>query len=798
MRRRSVPLPLAQLRVVDFTTQIAGPYCTKLFADAGADVVKVEPPGGDPLRSYAATRRLPPGEDGALFRYLNAGKRSIIGTPADTAARDLVATADLVVEDFARPPGALAAALDTHPRLVVASITPFGRSGPLSGRPATDLTLQAESGAMTFKGDPARAPVIAGGRVAEFLGGLFAAPGALAAVMRAHGTGRGGRVDVSIHDAMAIAGSNYMSVMHDLVGRPPLAGPTRSVDTPGIERAADGLVAFNTNAGHMFQMFLLLVERPDLMDDPVHASYAQRLAMGDAWQQIIDGWVSRHTVDEVIERAVALRVPVARVHDGASIVSDEHLAARGVFIEGPDGLVQPRPPYLIDSTEMGTGLPAPRLDQHRHEVQPWPERPPSIPTGDGSGPGSVANLPVAGLKVLDLTSWWVGGLATHTLALLGADVVHVEGVAHPDGMRLTGSSFARTDDWWEWGHMFTAAATNKRAIALDVASPGGLDLLRRLIGWADVLVENFSPRVAESWGLTPDAVFEMNPTIVYQRMPAYGLTGPWRDRPAFAQTIEPMSGMAAITGHPDALPLSKGGIPDPVAGTHGAWALLVGLAEQRRTGRGVFVEAVMVEAALNVTAQPMLEHGAYGRLMTRMGNRAPHAAPQGVYRCDGADQWLAMSVTDDDQWQALATIVAGPELADDERFATASGRHAHHDELDELIGAWTARLDAEETADVLCAAGVPAAACREHREISAHPHYAARTLFETRHHPVLGEVATPGLPYRLDGVDHWITAPAPTFGQHTRELLAEVAGLDDTALDALEAAGVIATRPRGL
>lgn len=783
--------PLRDIQVVDLTTGIAGPYCTKLFVDAGADVVKVEPLEGDPLRRYAATSAVPPGEDGALFGYLNAGKRSIVAAPGDARVDGLLAGADLLVEDLPIGTIDVEAVRERHPHLVVVSITPFGRTGPHAGRPATDLTLQAESGAIMFKGDPTRPPVQAGGRIAEFFGGLFAAPGALAAVLHSLDNGRGTHIDVSIHDVLAIAGSNYLHLMHELRGRPDVAGPARMLDTPGIETASDGMVAFNTNAGHMFQMFLLLVGRPDLMDDPACASLTTRLAMGDAWQQIIDDYVGKHTVAEILAEAEGLRVPVAPVHDGASVLRDEHLVARGVFVERDDGMVQPRRPYLIDGEDTATPGRAPRIGEHDTTVTARESHAPR--SGTPTHPA-----PLSGLKVVDLTSWWVGALATQTLAMLGADVIHIEGVAHPDGMRLTGAPFAKTEDWWEWGHMFAAANTTKRGIAIDVGTTEGRAVLDRLIEWADVLVENFSPRVAEGWGLTRDAVLARNPRIVYQRMPAYGLTGPWRDRPAFAQTIEPMSTMASITGYPDALPLSKGGLPDPTGGMHGAWSILVSLAEARRRGAGVFCEAVMIEAALNVCAQPVLEFSAYGVGMTRTGNRSSHAAPQGVYACAGVDAWLAISVTDDEQWHALATVIGGSALAGDPRYVTHEKRRAHHDDLDEVLARWCADRDPSTAADALASAGVPAAECRSHLLIDSHPQYEARRLFAPVTHPVLGTYHTPGLPYRWDGVDRWVGDPAPTFGQHNREVLREVVGLDGDAIDALERTGVIASRPRGL
>lgn len=768
--------PLDDLQVVDLTTGIAGPYCTKSFADAGADVVKVEPPGGDPLRRYAAGATVPDGEDGALFRYLNRGKRSIVGP-----WEHLLAGADLLVED-----GDLAdvdALRARHPHLVILSITPYGRTGPLAGAPASDLTIQSDSGAILFRTPAGRPPLQAGGRIAEVMAGAFAAPPALAAVLRARAGGGGEHVDVSHHDVMAVAGSNYTDALHDFQGRPPVEARLQVLDTPGIERAKDGLVGFNTNTGQMFQMFLLLVGRPDLMDDPTYASLANRIAMGDEWQQVIDAWVGEHTVDEVIDEAVALRVPVAPVHDGASIASDEQLLARGALARAADGLLQPLPAWKLHGRRPDVRLGAPALGQHTAEVVERAARP---------APDARAELPLAGLRVIDLTSWWVGALATQQLAMLGADVVHVEGVAHPDGMRLTGHYTARSDEWWEWGHMFTAANAGKRGITLDLATDEGLDLLHRLIADADVLVENFSPRVVERWGLDHDGVLALNPTIVYLRMPAFGLDGPWRDRPAFAQIIEPMSTMASVTGFPDGLPVSKGGLPDPVTGVHGTWVALLGIAERRRTGAGVAVESVMLEATVQAAAQPLLEHDAYGVVLGRTGNRSAHAAPQGVYLCaDGS--WLAVSVTDDEAWRACARL-----LGVGGGFASAAERHARHDELDELLGAWASSRDVDEVAASMRAAGVAAAPCRDPRGVSVHPHYVARGTYEALDHAVVGRHVVPSAAFRFASVDRWLHRPAPLLGEHTGEVLAERLGLDTEAIDDLVRRGITATKPAGL
>jgi crotonobetainyl-CoA:carnitine CoA-transferase CaiB-like acyl-CoA transferase len=781
---------LSDIRVVDFSTDIAGPYCTKLLADGGADVIKVEGPTGDPLRRCTATGADPGEADAALFCYLNTSKRSIVGAPTDAAVVELVAGADLVVEDFGPGRFDVAGLRARFPHLVVLSLSPFGAGGPASAWAATEFTVQAESGSILYRGRPTSPPVHAGGRIGEFVGGAYAAPPAIAAVRRARRTGVGEHIDLSLAESMAIAASTFADLANHLQGRPELTTPARNLETPSIEPARDGYVGFNTNTGQMFQNFLLLIERPDLLDDKELATFGGRVARGQEWRDIVHAFMGRHDVADIVERAAALRIPVAPVLNGDTVRTNEHLTARGVFVDNPAGFVQPRPPYLIDGEHVRPFTRAPRLGEHTGRIEPRPAPEPTDPSADPDA------LPLAGVKVLDLTSWWAGPSSTHFLALMGAEVIHVESVNHPDGMRLTGYMFGHAD-WWEWGHMFAAANTNKLGITLDLGSEAGFALCTRLVEWADVVVENFAPRVVEKWGLGRDEVLAMNPRVIYTRMPAFGLSGPWRERVGFAQTMEQMT-MAWITGYPDDEPLIPRGPCDPLAGLHGAVAMLVALAERDRTGRGAFVESTMIEAALNCCAQPIIEFSAYGRVMERMGNRAPHAAPQGVYACPGFDEWLAISVVTDEQWHGLVTALGNPEWALDASLASAAGRHRAHDRLDERLAEWAATRDACAAAELLRHHGVPAARCADPRVLSRHPQLVARRFFEEVEHPVLGRHPVPGLPYRFASVDRWVRRATPTLGQDNHDVLGRILGVSEREIAQLEADGVIGTRPKGV
>lgn len=785
---RTLGRPLGSLRVLELSSGIAGGYAGKLFADAGADVVKVEPPAGDPLRALVCSEPgAPPadGHDGALFRYLAAGKRSVVGALGDPDVQHLVAGSDVVIERELTD-GALGTLLG-DPGLVVISLTPYGRAGPWAGRPGNEFTAQAECGSTGSRGTADRPPVAAGGWIGEWAAGAFGAATAMVALRdgpRSAGDGAV-HVDVSMAEVLSICTNLYADLMMAMLGRPTIPGPARSVEFPSIERTADGWVAFNTNSAQMLQDFLVMVGRDDLAGDPQLRSNPDKV---EDLRKSTGAWCAERSTEEIIELASLLRIPVAPVGNGANLPGFEQLAARGVFVPAPDGtFLQPRPPYRITGCQIGTTAPSPSIGADTGAVEAH------VRTSRTGRPGGA---PLEGLRVLDLTCWWAGPAATQLLGAFGADVVHVEAVQRMDGMRAAATlPFAGTEQWWERSSFFLSINVNKRDITLDLDDPRGAALIGQLVRWADVVVDNYTPRVLERFGLDWEGVHAANPAAVMLRMPAFGLDGPWRDRPGFAQTIEAMSGLAWMTGHPDGPMLLPRGPADPIGAAHGAFALLLALQHAEATGSGVLIEAPLLESALNVAAIPVIEHSAYGQGPTRMGNRSAAAAPQGVYACRGEEQWIALSVVTDDQWQALAGALGATDLADDPALAHHAGRQRGHDHIDARITAWASQLDPDAAVSALVQAGVPAGHLVDHRRISEHPHMAARGFFETVEHPVVGAQKVFSLPLRYRGIDRFVRTPAPTLGQHNHEVLGDLLGLDDAELAKLEADHVIGTAP---
>ena len=470
----------------------------------------------------------------------------------------------------------------------------------------------------------------------------------------------------------------------------------------------------------------------------------------------------------------------------------DHPRERGVFLTDPDGGFRyPRRPYLIDGEPGPVPKSAPEVGANDGEPAPVRRARPEAPAGPPP-------LPLDGIRVLDLTAWWAGPCGAGVLATLGADVTHVESTRRIDGMRTAGGMFFGTQErWWEFSSFFLAANINKTDVTLDLDRPEGRALALELAAQADIIIENFTPRVIEAFDLDWDVIREVNPRAVMVRMPAFGLDGPWRDRPGFAQTMEQITGLAWMTGHPEDQPRIQRGPCDPNGGLHAAFGALIGLQHRDRTGVGCLVEAPMFEAAINVAAEPVIEWSGNGLLVQREGNRSPYAAPQNLYACAGVENWLAVSCATDDQWRALARVIGRDDLADDPSLATLADRRRQHDRLDEVIGAWASERELTDAVDELIAAGVPAAITRDNRRTAGHPQNDARGFCELVEHPIVGTHPTPTLPFRYASVDRWVRMPAPILGQDNAAILGERLGHSDAELAALEEAGVIGDWPQG-
>jgi len=780
------------IRILDLTQGIAGPYASKLLLDQGADVLEVEDASRiDPIRTRTATgATIPAGEDPAFYRFLHAGKRNT--TVEEEGLRAIAEQADVVLEDdeayglAARSGLSLEAWHERHPALVIVSISPWGRTGPFADRPATEWTLQAATGFMARRGRPELGHIGAGGRLGEFAAGSFAALAALAALREASRDGRGRHVDLSIFESMLVCSTQYWDLDYQL-SRGELG---QYLDIPAVEPAKDGWVGFSPQTSEQWQNFCLLIDRPEIALDDRFLTANTRQAHLEFLHDAIHSWTRARTIEEILIAAEALRVPASPVGNGELLPQVDHFRTRGVFVSNPHGFIQPRPPFRIG-------------DFDRRAIRPTPARGTDAPTwrpretrGLSVAPTPAKDGAFAGLRVVDLTAFWAGPFASFTMAQFGADAIKVESIMRPDGMRFVN---AKPDvPIWEGGAIFHGANPDKRGITLALDREEGRDILRQLVERADILIENFSARVLGNLDLAPETLLAWNPRLVIVRMPAWGLDGPWADRPGFAMNVEQASGIAWRAGYSNQ-PLTAN-YCDPVGAVHALVATFAALEEVARTGRGTVVEAPLTEPALNLAAEQIVEYSAYGVRLDSEGNRCRNVAPQGIYACaDGGH--VAIAVRSGTEWAALARSLgarSGSEelaaLADDAELADLEARRARHDALDAAIGRATAALDAASVAETLTAAGVPAERLINGYHLMPHAQLEHRRFTHPLDHPLTGRARYPGLPF-VGLADQGPSAPPPTLGQHNREVLIGELGIDEARFAELESQGVLGTKP---
>lgn len=420
--------------------------------------------------------------------------------------------------------------------------------------------------------------------------------------------------------------------------------------------------------------------------------------------------------------------------------------------------------------------------------------------------GEPGPLPLEGIRILELGMVFVLPLAVTPLAAMGADVVKVEAQARPDSVRsgLMPDNQPRPNAY-NFGVQFQALNRNKRGITLDLSKPEGREVLLRLVAVSDVVAENFTPRVLTNLGIGYEELAQVNPGIILLSSSGYGHTGPWKQYKAYGPNTESVDGLMHITGYPDGPPIRGGAgglgvaFTDVAGALYGTYAILAALEQRERTGRGMWLDLSHYEAGVSTIAESVIDYRMNGRVQYRDGNRHPWRAPQGAYPCRGDDRWIAISVGTHDELESLADVLEAPALLED-RFRSLEGRHAHHDEADQLIAAATASWAAEDLERALQARGVAAHAVSTPRDVWFDPQLRYRHFFEQLPAPASAPDVGPRphlrAAWKMSRTPAVTRSPAPLFGQHTREVLTEYLDMGEADFATLEAAGVIADEPR--
>jgi crotonobetainyl-CoA:carnitine CoA-transferase CaiB-like acyl-CoA transferase len=778
-------VPLSALRVVEIGALPAASYCARLFADFGAEVIKVEPPTGDPGRHAAP---LIPASDGgspesASFAFLNFGKHS---TTQDVAA--LLATADVCIVSAGTQDVDLAAARAANPGLVAADMSWFGNSGPYAGFRGSDMACRALAGMVHLLGPAEGPPLVAPDFQAATIGGITGFVATMAA-LAAHQAGDTGRtLEVSVFEAcIAYAELQTSDAWVRGEGQPRIGinrfWPTYPL---GIYPVKDGWIGVTLVTPLQWQGFCYMLGLDDLATDPTCVLGAERLPQAAALEARFMPKLAEHGAAHWFKEAIARKLPIVPVPSMADILAAAPFRDRGAIasIKLRDRTVEgPASPLHLIRTPPRRGGTVPALGS----AQPASRHAP--PPGKATG-----RKMLDGVRVVDLSMGWAGPIATRMLGDLGAEIVKVEACAYADWWRgVDNRPGAAAERLYEKTGRFNALNRSKLGITLDLTHPEGVAALKALVADADAVVENYAADVLPKLGLDYARLREVNPSLVMASMCGFGSTGPWRDCRAYGSTLEHASGLPGIAGRPGDPPvMGHIAFGDATGGLNAAAALLVALLHRKRTGEGQLIDLSQVECMLPMAAPAMIACSA-GAQPERTGNRHPDHAPHGVFRCLGEDQWLAVTVTDDAMWQACALAIGRRDLAADPSLRTAAGRLADQDRIEQAVSAWTATETADRAMAALQEAGVAAGVARAPYALFHDPQLLARGYWRTFPRPFIGDFPQSVLPFREGNAPYPIECIAPTLGQHTDAVLTRLLGYTPERLAHLAREGVTGT-----
>ncbi len=779
--------PLDGIRVLDLSTEV-GAYCTKLLADLGADVVKVEPPGGSPERSA-----------GLSFLHFHRGKRGVSLDPDSGEGRAqlerLVELADVLVDDRSQALPLDAAALRAlNPALIQASISGFGSVGPRAGWKSSDLVAQATGGLMYRMGFPEDPPNSMGEGFAYHQTSAHAAAGVLMALAQRDATGAGQTVDVSLQEGIALMQYDAMPMY---VGRQMLikrAGHGQGSSGKRYRRiwsCKTGLVRFQLVSQSSEREWPLLLDWLEshghgaVLRDERWASNEARMAglleLEEAFDRFFRTMDSRTLMHEAQDRGIMLMA----FNNVGELTSDPQLAGEGFFrkVERASAmLTDAGPPYRF-AGGLAEGKAAPALGEHNEEILDelryrTRERGPVRP-----GLPESACAPLAGLRIVDFTWVIAGPLHTKWLAAYGAEVIKIErfkkGAALNRGNMSPDSVIG-----------FNNLNVGKRSLAIDMSFEESREAVAKLVAKSDIVVDNFGPNVLPNWGFTPESLAEINPRIITMSMPALGKTGPHRLYKGLGSYFQARAGLDGLIGYPhrDITDVGFAYADTTCNASHALIALLAAVHRRSVTGEGEHIELRQLESSINFLGPALLENSASGVEPARRGSRSARHAPQGVYPCAGDDQWCALTVFDSAEWSALCRLIGRENWLADGGMASAAGRTARHDDIDAAIEAWTRQRSPDEAAEALQAAGVPAGAVQHVGDIiDRDPQMAVRGFYQRF---ADGSVVE-GVPFQLSETPQAIDPRLHDLGEDTTYVLSGILDMDEPAVARLFEIGAV-------
>ena len=813
MGATTTPGMLAPYRVLDLTDGRAE-IASFMLAGFGADVIKVEPPQGSPSRSHAP---LVDGEAEELaslrFHAYNRGKRSValdLDDPDDRKDFDaLVASAHFVFENAgAGQADAAGLGFETLrslcPDLVYVAISPFGQDGPYAEHLSTDLTLAAMGGSVALNGDPDRRPVRISVPQTWLHGSAEAALAAMVAHERRLATGDAQFVDMAVQAAVFWTGLNAMiksaidgsnaercgTELHLTTLKTPLSYPAADgeVCMIAIGKPLQGIVPWMLEHGTVDQTWI---------DGEDWSTYERRHLDGEdmhhTFEHVIDTvrqFTASMTKADLFQGALARGFTIVPVSTAEDVLAMDQLHVRDYWddVTLPSGRVLRAPGAFVKSSAapIQWARPAPRIGEHTDALRAELASTPARAALERVRP--ERRLPLEGIKVADFSWIGVGPISGKALADHGATVVRIESDDPADRLRLVGP-FKDDEIGINRCQFYGSFNTSKQSLHLDLKHPDGLEVARKMLAWCDISLNSFVAGSMDRLGLGYDVARELNPGIIMVETCLFGQTGPISSLAGYGYHAAAISGFYQVTGWPDRPPGGPwNAYTDTVAPRFLVTTMLAALDHRRRTGQGQHIDLAQAEAALHFLAPQLLETQLTGESPRRCGNADPDHAPHDVYPCAGNDQWCAVAVADDDQWQRLKALLGNPEWATTE-LDTHAGRQANESLIDEHLSTFTRTHEPRDLLELLQSAGVPAGMVQRSSDLLEDPQFAHRNFYRPMTHPEMGEIPYEGHQYRIAGYDNGPRTPAPCLGEHTFEVLTEHLGLDMDEAVALLSSG---------
>jgi crotonobetainyl-CoA:carnitine CoA-transferase CaiB-like acyl-CoA transferase len=698
----------------------------------------------------------------------------------------LLERADVCIEAFA--PGFLAEnelapeeLLRRYPSLVLVSITDFGQTGPYRDYLGTDMIGFAMGGLMHRAGIPEKPPLVAPGALAYDTAGVTAAFAALLAYWKRLQTGRGQHLDVSVMESVANlsdwAIANYSAN--------PQIAQRAGAGVYTLYRCADGWVRVIIVVKHHWRALLDWIGNPEELQDPALDEFIQRLINRQLIEPVIERYLRDKKKVDVAREAQLRGIPATPLLTPSEVLSNEHTRARGTFleVEVSEGVKAQMPSgfFTIEGERVGPRVGAPRLGEHGDGT--FTEGGAAVPAVSPS-PGN--DYPLRGLRVLDCGVGAVGVEIGRLLVEYGADVIKVESSKAPDFIRVIMGDFMNPS--------FASSNRSKLSFAVDLKQEKGQELLRRLVRDSDVLIENNATGVMARLGLDPDSLRRINPGILSFSSQIVGSYGPWKDWIGYGPSTHAVGGLQHLWNYPEDVERPAGSTniyPDHFVGRLGAFAMLAGLIQRARTQKGMHVDAAQFEAAIGLLGDLLALESLVPGSVQPLGNASSLGAPWGAYRCAGEDEYCAINVRNDAEWEGLREAMGDPAWAQSPEYRSAADRIRLRSKIDRELEAWTAQHAPRAVMETLQAHGVPAGIVAHAGHHIGDPHLAARDYPKLVNQSGLGSILVEGPAFQGSDLPEPIVRQAPLLGEHTRHIAAERIGLSEPEIEQLIQAGVL-------